>query len=133
VYYLAHPVRTGPGLAENLANARAWLRWLFVNDPTRAYIAPWIAEVEAWMEAGRAEEPDLVERALTDDEAVVGHCDGLIGVGGFGWTAGMARERAVTEYHGDALIDWTDYRSPGDLPEGTTVPEHRKACVVSAL
>jgi hypothetical protein len=120
VYYLAHPVRTGPGLTENLSNAREWLRWLFENDPTRAYIAPWIAEVEAWMSAGRAEDPGIVERALLDDEAVVQHCDGLIAVGGYGFTAGMERERLANVACGHPTIDWTQYRSPGDMP--TTGP-----------
>ncbi len=119
VYYLAHPVRTGPGLAENLANARRWLRWLFENDPTRAYIAPWIAEVESWIEAGQAEDPTIVEKALLDDEAVVAHCDGLVAVGGYGFTAGMARERDVNLKVGHPLVDWTAYRMPVDMLPGT--------------
>lgn len=120
VVYLAHPVRTGPGLQENLVNARAWLRWLFEHDPSRAYIAPWIAEVEGWIEAGKAEDPAIVEKALTDDEAVVAHCDAILLVGGYGVTQGMGRELAVAEENDLGVALWTTYRSPSDVPEGFT-------------
>jgi hypothetical protein len=123
VIYVAHPVRPAPGrpsLEDNLSNVKAWLRWLFAHDPDRAYIAPWVAEVEGWIEAGQAEDPAIVEKALGDDEAVVAHCDGIIMVGGFGVTSGMARERTVNKAHGHRECDWTAYRTPTDLPEGAT-------------
>lgn len=119
VYYLAHPVR-GATLDEvkaNLANARAWLRWLFLRDPRRAYIAPWIAEVEAFMETGQDADPEIVAKALQDDKEVVAMCDGLLMVGGR-ISSGMEEELGAAMAWNNDIVDWSQYRSPEDVPAG---------------
>ena len=113
VYYLAHPVRGDE--AANLANAKWWLRFLFHHDPDRVYVAPWIAEVEAFAETGFSENPDIVTKALADDVEVVRHCDGIILVGGR-VSSGMQIERDAADGAGKKVIDWSAYRTPLDVP-----------------
>lgn len=123
VYYLAHPVRgdTAQDVKANLANAKTWLRWLFFNRPHIAYIAPWIAEVEAMQEVDKDVDPAVMAKALDDDCSVITRCDGIILVGGRVST-GMAIERACAlGAQGKNpfldILDWSQYRTPRDLPE----------------
>jgi hypothetical protein len=142
IIYLAHPVRgiprgddpvTGQGgdreqVLENLANVKAWIRWLFLNDPSRIYIAPWVAEVEAFMETGQDADPDIVERALADDCEIVRNVDGLMLVGGR-ISAGMQLEmatalKAYSDYGSRdyEVMDWSDHRSPHDVLKSLVRP-----------
>lgn len=108
VWYVAHPVRGD--VAANLRNVKDWLRWFFLNDPERVYIAPWVAEVEAMMELGFEERPDIVEKALADDVEVVKRCTGVVMVGGR-ITTGMAIERDAAA----KVRDLSKYVTPADL------------------
>lgn len=113
VYYVAHPV-TGDPLG-NCEKAKAWLKLLIEADPNRAYIMPWVAEVEAMH---MVEDAALYERALIDDEEVASRCTGIILTGGK-VTRGMLRELLaclkpdVSGTPGKA-IDLTKF---GDAPE----------------
>lgn len=114
VWYVAHPVS---GDHEgNARNAIAWIKWLVLNDPTRVYIAPWVAEVLAFSDAVMT--PEFYDRVLCDDEEVVARLDGILLVGGRVST-GMARElEAARESYLDVL-DLTRFVSPpaDDTPE----------------
>lgn len=116
--YVAHPVGEQPLM--NCFNALQWVRWLTANEPTRVYIAPWIAEVLAHLDV-----PNIVpgsemwEKVLSNDEQVVDRCDGILLVGGR-ISVGMARERdrAMAAKSGKSVTDLSQYRSPNDLPDG---------------
>jgi hypothetical protein len=119
VRYLAHPVRgaTREEVVANLDNVKAWLRWLFVHDPETVYIAPWVAEVEAFMATGQDADQSIMAKALRDDRVVVAMCDGLLLVGGR-ISSGMQEEMDAALAGGNDVIDWSTYRSPAEVPEG---------------
>lgn len=113
VFYMAHPV-TGD-IEENVRNAIKWIRWLTLEHPDRVYIAPWIAEVQAFLTTKMT--PEFYDRVLSDDEEVVRHCDGILLVGGR-ISVGMARECDAAIAARKPMIDWHEYRSPADVPAG---------------
>jgi hypothetical protein len=88
VAYLAHPVSapTPEGIAANLANARAWLKWLVDNTPW-AISCPWIPYVESLAEESYR------ERGLADDLAMLGRGHDLVVLVGGRVSTGMAMER----------------------------------------
>lgn len=109
VFYVAHPV-SGDAIGNCMKVVR-WVKWLTEHDPTRVYIAPWVAEVLAFPSAT----PEVYERALQDDEEVIAHLDGIIMVGGK-VSSGMKREwdRAMREHlYG---VDMSRYATPEDVP-----------------
>lgn len=75
VYYVAHPV--SGDIDANIANVLDWIRWLTVNEPSRVYIAPWVAEVKAFQGRGQDITPEFYDRVLADDCDVVRHLDGI--------------------------------------------------------
>lgn len=115
VIYVAHPVSTGDPVA-NAHKAIRWVVWLTQRDPSRIYIAPWVAEVLGF--AGQPLTPAFYQRVVDDDCDVVAHLDGVIGTGGEGWTKGMGQERATIRVIGRGLLDLTLYSEPTDLPAG---------------
>ena len=115
VFYVAHPVTGDP--RGNAYRAIAWIKWLTLNDPSRVYVAPWVAEVLAF--ADENADPSFYARVLADDQDVVRHLDGVLLVGG-AVSRGMALERDAAVERGLTIIDWTQYAAPGDVPEGVT-------------
>jgi hypothetical protein len=113
VYYVAHPV-SGDAVG-NAHNAIAWVKWLTLNDPSRVYIAPWVAEVLAF--ADDIIEPEFYDRVLADDQDVVRHLDGVILVGGT-VSKGMLLECDAAIEKGLRIIDWHQFRAPADVPAG---------------
>lgn len=113
VWYVAHPVNGDPFV--NALRAVAWIRFLTKRDPSRVYIAPWVAEVLAFM--GHDMGPEFYDRILSDDEMVVSRLDGMLMVGGR-VSYGMGRERAAAERHGVRVVDWTRYEVPDQVPDG---------------
>lgn len=111
VIYVAHPV-SGDTIG-NCFKVVQWIKWFTLNDPTRVYIAPWVAEVLAFPDVTEA----VWQRALNDDEAVVRHLDGIIMVGGK-VSRGMQREWDCAKEHHKYLTDLSQYATPSDLPEG---------------
>lgn len=110
VFYLAHPV-TGDPLG-NCDKASAWIKWLTLNEPSRVYIAPWVAEVRAFAEENAL--PEFYDRVLADDQEVVRHCDGIMLVGGR-ISRGMQLELDAAREAGKEEIDWSDMMSPWGL------------------
>lgn len=101
VVYVAHPVRW-PNVADNLAGARRWLKYLQAETPETAYIAPWINTVET---LGTGTMAHAV--GLGYCEAIVSRCDSLLLVGGR-ISSGMAREAAAAVTAGVEVIDMTE-------------------------
>lgn len=114
VFYVAHPV--SGDIKENVANVVAWIKWLTLNDPSRVYIAPWVAEVMAFEGAGEID-PGFYDRVLADDVTVVRKLNGVLMVGGK-ISRGMGIERDGMR-EGMTLQDWSYARTPADL-----LPEH---------
>lgn len=113
VWYVAHPV--SGDWRGNCERVKEWVRWLIEADPTRVYVAPWVAEVEAW---GDREVPSgFYDRVLADDCEVVRRLDGLVAVGGR-WSTGMMREAECARANDIPVADWTRYELPGDVPSG---------------
>lgn len=113
VYYVAHPVTGDP--VGNAYKTIAWIRWLTLNDPSRVYVAPWVAEVLAFAQENC--DPAFYARVLADDQDVVRHLDGVLLVGGT-LSRGMALEcDAAIETH-KRIVDWHRFRSPEDVPVG---------------
>lgn len=125
VVYLAHPVTGDP--RGNAMRAVAWIKWLTVKDPDVIYVAPWVAEVLAFAED--AVDPAFYDRVLTDDEDVVLRLDGLLMVGGR-VSSGMARERTAARVTGRAVLDWSNYTTPSDVPHGL-IPSRPRSVVGS--
>jgi hypothetical protein len=124
VIYVAHPVTGDP--RGNCEKVLGWLKWLTAADPSRIYIAPWVAEVLAHID--QANDHDFYERVLADDETVVQRLDGILlcGVGtaharpnGLMRSVGMTRELAAAVLAGGDVFDlrryarWED--AAGDL------------------
>lgn len=113
VFYVAHPV-TGDARG-NALKAVAWIKWLVDKDPRRVYIAPWVAEVLAYADITCS--PEFYDRVLTDDEEVVRRLDGILLVGGR-ISNGMQRELDAAFAAGKHIVDWSDYATPDQVPEG---------------
>lgn len=115
VWYVAHPV--SGDVKGNVANVIQWIRWLTINEPSRVYIAPWVAEVQAFDQDIGGAEPDAAfyDRVLADDCDVVRHCDGILLVGGK-VSRGMALERDAARDAGKCVVDRSDLRTPPPSP-----------------
>lgn len=128
VFYVAHPVTplmAAPGLAEyefgiadNLARARRWLRWLIDREPDVAFCMSWLAYVEVLDNAA----PEMYERSLRDDCEIATRCDGIVLVGGR-LGKGMVRERDAVIVNSGTVVD---YLFLGDEPPA--VPPTFSAC-----
>jgi hypothetical protein len=107
IAYLAHPVSapTQAGVDANLANARAWLKFL-VNVTPWAISCPWMPYVESLVP-----EATYRERGLADDMAMVERHDLVILVGGR-VSAGMQLERDHAVKHGIRVIDLSYVTTP---------------------
>lgn len=120
VIYIASPVSTG-GAGSVVANAKRairWTKWFVEQDPTRIYIAPWVAEVLGFLDTEVA--PEFYQRVLDDDCEVVRRLDGVVGVGfggTGGWSRGMAQERATARAVNLDVLDMTWFAEPADVPK----------------
>lgn len=112
IIYVAAPVTGDP--IGNAKRAIRWVRWFVEKDPTRIYIAPWVAEVLGFADETLA--AGFYQRVLDDDIEVVSRLDGLVGVGGK-WSGGMLQERVVPRVTRRPLLDMTKYLEPTDVPE----------------
>lgn len=117
VFYVAHPV--SGDIQANIDNVVAWIKWLTLNDPSRVYVAPWVAEVMAFKDMGELD-PAFYDRVLQDDVTVLRKLDGILMVGGK-ISRGMGIERDGMR-PGMTLQDWSYARTPADLR-----PEHIEA------
>jgi len=101
IAYLAHPVSAPDqaGIDANLANARAWLKFL-VDSTSWAVSAPWMPYVEALAEA------TYRERGLADDLAMLERHDLIVLVGGR-ISSGMELERGRAYDCGLRIVDLT--------------------------
>jgi hypothetical protein len=113
VFYVAHPVTGDP--EGNAYRAIAWIKWLTINDPSRVYVSPWVAEVLAF--ARENADKAFYQRVLADDCEVVRHLDGILCVGGT-ISTGMALELDAAIEAGKKVVDWHCYATPDDVPEG---------------
>lgn len=110
VWYVAHPV-SGDAIG-NVFKVIRWVKWLTEHDPTRVYIAPWVAEVLAYPVAS----PEVYERALQGDEAVIAHLDGIIMVGDPAHrSTGIERERTKAMKTHKYVVDMRRYLTPEDV------------------
>lgn len=111
VWYVAHPV--SGDVKGNIQNVIRWIHWLTLNDPSRVYIAPWVAEVQAFDKDIGGAEPDAAfyDRVLADDCDVVRHLDGVLMVGGK-TSRGMALERDAALAAGKQVVDLSHLRNP---------------------
>jgi hypothetical protein len=112
VIYVAAPVTGDP--VGNAQRAIRWVKWFALKDPSRVYVAPWVAEV-----LGFANEPmdlQFYQRVLDDDCEVIGVLNGLVGVAGK-WSGGMLQERATARALNQPVLDMTKYLEPADVPE----------------
>lgn len=111
VWYVAHPV--SGDVKGNIQNVIRWIHWLTLNDPSRVYIAPWVAEVQAFDKDIGGAEPDAAfyDRVLADDCDVVRHLDGVLMVGGK-VSRGMALERQAALDAGLKVVDLSPLREP---------------------
>lgn len=87
IIYVAHQVRNDE--ETNLKQIAHFIKTLKVLDPSRIYIAPWVAEVHGFK--GTFVSDELIDRILEDDEAIAAACDGLI-IMGPRISSGMQRE-----------------------------------------
>ena len=110
IIYIAHPV-SGDAKA-NALNCCDWVKWFVENDPTRVYIAPWVAEVLGVGDA--IVNQAFYDRILDDDMTVVARLDGIVAVGGK-WSTGMRLERAAAFALHKPVVDYTEFRTPNDL------------------
>ncbi len=113
IIYIAHPVSAGLTPKENALNTLQWVKWFVDNDPRRIYIAPWVAEVQAFLDVKVS--PEFYQRVLDDDCDVVLRMDGIVGVGGQ-WTRGMLQERATARAANRDILDMTRFLRPSDVP-----------------
>lgn len=111
IWYVAHPVSGDP--VGNAHNVIEWIGWLTEHEPSRVYIAPWVAEVLAF--GDRICPSEFYDRVLADDCVVVARLDGILLTGG-AVSRGMGIElgEAITGYK--KVVDWHEYRHPSDLP-----------------
>jgi hypothetical protein len=116
VFYVAHPV--SGDVSKNIRNVVAWVKWLTLNDPSRVYVAPWVAEVLAFEDT--IVDEDFYTRVLADDVTVLRKLDGILLVGGT-ISRGMAIEVAGAR-EGMTVQDWSYARTPDDLH-----PDHLEA------
>jgi hypothetical protein len=123
IIYVAAPVTGDPkGNAERVIR---WVKWFVDEDPARIYIAPWVAEVLAFLNEPAT--PAFYQRVLDDDITVVQRLDGLIGVAGR-WSGGMLQERVVPLVTNRPLVDMTRFLEPTDVPLSfSLVDEWRRA------
>lgn len=117
IFYVAHPV--SGDVDNNIRNVLNWIHWLTTNDPSRVYIAPWVAEVLAFCNDPLVLRNDkatteFYDRVLDDDKRVVRRCDGILLVGGR-LSEGMRREVETAQNAGLTVQDWTYARQPSDL------------------
>lgn len=116
VVYVAHPVSGHP-----VTNAMAtveWVRALINLDPSRIYVAPWVAEVLAFPSEtpGESLHHDY-NSAIDDDLEVLSRFDEIILVGGrIG--PGMQKELNHAKSLHKRITDLSQYKTPADLPEG---------------
>ena len=110
VAYLAHPVSAPDqaGIDANLANARAWLRWL-VDNTDWAVSCPWMPYVETLAES------TYRERGLADDLAMLERHDLIVLVGGR-VSSGMAVELTHAIECGIAVADLHQWVAPPAWP-----------------
>lgn len=101
VLYLAHPVSApnAAGIAENLARARRWLRWL-VDHTAHAICCPWLPYVEVLPDDSDANRA----RGLRDDLAILERCDAIVLCGGR-LSSGMSLEKMHALSHGLKVAD----------------------------
>lgn len=111
IIYVAAPVTGDP--QGNAQRAIRWVKWFVNEDPTRIYIAPWVAEVLGFL--GEELSPGFYQRVLDDDVEVVSRLDGLVGIGGK-WSGGMLQERVVPRVMRRPLLDMTQFVEPEDVP-----------------
>lgn len=114
LFYMAHPLGSGPDRDANIANAKLWFAWL--NDHLReievfeghdvAVVAPWITLAEVWTE-------DKRERGLEIDRIVIRRCHGIVLCGGR-ISPGMAIEAEWAREEG--LIHRFDLSLLGPMP-----------------
>ena len=116
VWYIAHPVTGDP--EGNCKKAIEWVRWLTLNEPSRVYIAPWVAEVLAFV--GQDIPEAFYDRVLADDQDVVSRLDGILLVGGR-ISRGMQLEREAAQAHDRCVADWSELAEPP--PDGTAKEE----------
>lgn len=118
IWYLAHPVSGASGAVRaNLESAIRWLRYFQDQDPTRHYVAPWVACVMANLDRDVHPGTPFYDECLRADQEMVRRCNGVVMVGGR-VSEGMARERACAELYGRGVVDLSRYVSPDDLPDG---------------
>lgn len=110
IWYLAHPVgpTAGVTVADNLARAKRWLRWLMANADGTAFCCPWLPMVEVLDDSVPANRA----RGLRDDIAIALTCDGIVLCGGR-ISAGMQAELDAMQAAGRAVLDLT---ALGDEP-----------------
>jgi hypothetical protein len=116
VVYVAHPV-SGHPLTNAVATAE-WVRALINLDPSRIYVAPWVAEVLAFPSEvpGESLHHDY-NLAIEDDLEVLSRFDEIILVGGrIG--PGMQKELDKAKELKHRITDLSQYKTPKDLPEG---------------
>lgn len=113
VVYLSHPVSapTAQGIADNLARAKRWLKWLLKVHPECSPVASWIPMVEVEDNS----DPARIEHSLRLDFEVVSRCDEIWLVGGR-ISSGMRREADHARAHNVRVIDLT--------PMGDEPPPH---------
>lgn len=137
VIYVAHPVTGDP--EGNCAKVLSWLRFLTEVDPTRVYIAPWVAEVLAHL--NMTIKPEFYDRVISDDEDVVRHLDGVVVLNAdpskslLKTSTGMSREVMANAFAGGDLFDFREFtdadaarevfedRYGGELKRGTQFVE----------
>lgn len=112
IIYVAAPVTGDP--EGNARRAIRWVRWFVEKDPTRIYIAPWVAEVLGFL--GEPLPAEFYQHVLDDDVEVVARLDGLVGVAGR-WSGGMLQERAAAAGARQPLLDMTRFLEPTDVPD----------------
>lgn len=110
IIYVAHPVTGDP--KGNARRATAFVEVLTELDPTRIYIAPWVAEVLAFNDKNMTDA--FYQRVLDDDCDVVCRLDGIIGTGGF-WSGGMKQERQAARVTGRGIADATTFRTAEEM------------------
>lgn len=112
IIYVAAPVTGDP--VGNAQRAIRWVRWFVEKDPSRIYIAPWVAEVLGFANEQLAS--GFYQRVLDDDVEVVARLDGLVGVAGK-WSGGMLQERVVPRVRRRPVLDMTEFLEPTDVPD----------------
>lgn len=111
VIYVAAPVSGDP--VANAWRAIRWVKWFVLKDPSRVYVAPWVAEVLGF--ANEQLKPGFYQRVLDDDCEVVGIMHGVVGVAGK-WSSGMLQERATAKAMNAPVLDLTHFVEPEDVP-----------------